>query len=117
MLSFGAFLVIGTVMMFITLRFAAKAYDINPLWKILITAVALLGTGVLGAFSMFWIESGRWGGRSFYGAVFLVPVLMFPVSKVLKIRYGDMMDICAPAGCIMSAILKVKCTGHKLIGF
>lgn len=109
MLSFHSFLVMGTVMMFIILCFAARAYDNIPLWKVLITAVALLGIGVLGAYSMFRIESGRWGGRSFYGAVFLVPVLMYPVSKALRIRYGDMMDICAPAGCIMSALLKVKC--------
>ena len=58
---------------------------------------------------MFWIESGKWNGRSYFGAVFLVPVLLFPTAKILKVRYGDLLDISAPAGCVMLALLKVKC--------
>ena len=79
-------------------------------WKIVVFAVVLTAVGYLGAKCMYLIEAGEWNGRSLYGSIFLAPVLMYPVAKIFRTPYGQLMDICAPAECIMLALLKVKCT-------
>ncbi len=77
--------------------------------KSFVTAVCLLITGMFGMFIMCFIESGNFYGGSFFGAVFIVPLCMYPLAKALKIEYGDIMDMCAPTGCVVLSILKFKC--------
>ncbi len=77
--------------------------------KSFISAVWLLFSGMFGMFMMCFIESGKFYGGSFFGAVFIVPLCMYPLAKVLKVEYGDIMDMCAPTGCVVLSILKFKC--------
>ena len=109
MSTFAVFMLIGMGLMFLCMLAANRISYQIPVWKIVISAVLLTAIGLLGAHIMSWIESGKWNGRSFFGAVFLAPLLMWLVAKVLDIRYGSLMDICAPAECIMLGLLKVKC--------
>ena len=108
MLSFKIFLAIGFVVMTALMVYAGLSVKL-PIWKILVSAVALIVAGVLGTKIMFFIENGGWSGRSFFGAVFFVPVLMFPVALLLKIRYGTMMDVCAPGVSLIVAVMKIDC--------
>ncbi len=109
MSAFNIFLFVGALLMFLCMWFASQFYKKIPIWKVLISAALLTAIGLLGAHLMSVIESGNWSGRSFFGAVFLAPVLMRPVAMVLRIPYKTIMDLCAPAECIMLALLKVKC--------
>jgi len=77
-------------------------------WKMIVLSIALTVTGVLGTMIMFFIESGHFGGVSFYGAVLFVPILMLPAVR-LKIPYRDILNLCAPAECLMLSIMKVDC--------
>jgi prolipoprotein diacylglyceryltransferase len=105
---FEIFLVIGLVCMVLCMCYVGRKYGLT-IKQIVLSAVYMTVTGVFATYLMSYIEAGEWGGRSFFGAAFLVPVFMYPMAKVMKVAYGDMMDICAPAGCIMLALLKVKC--------
>jgi prolipoprotein diacylglyceryltransferase len=51
----------------------------------------------------------KWGGTSFYGAVFGIPIVFLLISKLLKIRYAYIMDYCAPAGGAMLIAMKYRC--------
>ncbi len=102
------FLAAGAVGMFLCMLYCRQIYPI-PKWKIAVSTILLTISGILGAYLMGFIENGRWGIQSFYGAVFLVPVMMWLPAMLLKIPYGVMMDICAPAECIMLALLKINC--------
>ena len=97
------------VLMFLCMWYASRSYDKISFWKLLVAWVMLSIIGLVGTHLMAVLEGGYWNGRSFFGAVFLVPVLMYPVAQVLKIRYGDIIDICSPAGFCILALLKVKC--------
>ena len=110
-LSFNTFLLMGMGLMFVVMLITGRFYKI-PVWKIAVACVLLTVTGVLGAYGMAFLEAGFvWtAGRSFYGAVFLAPPLMWLVAKLLREPYGRIMDISAPAECIMLALLKYKCT-------
>ena len=107
--TFTIFLLIGMALMIICMCWANRISYQFPLWKLIVSGAVLTGIGLLGAPIMSWIESGNWTGRSFYGAVFLTPILLWPLSMFLKMNYGRLMDLAAPAECIMLALLKVKC--------
>ena len=107
--TFTIFLLAGMALMIICMLWANHMSYHSPFWKVIISGAILTGIGLLGAHIMSWIESGNWTGRSFYGAVFLTPILLWPLSGILKMSYGRLMDLSAPAECVMLALLKAKC--------
>lgn len=102
------FLSVGTVLMGIPIAFAAKRYQLSVV-RALIATVLLTITGTLGTKIMYFIENGDIDGLSFYGAVFLVPIVFLLVAKILRMPYGKLMDLCAVGECIMLALMKVSC--------
>lgn len=106
--GFYVFLAVGMVAMAVCMVKLGKVYDM-PAVKVMIAAVLLTVIGFLGIKLMFFIETGRWSGRSLYGSVFLVPVLMYPAALLLQLDYKELLDISAPAGSIMFSLMKVKC--------
>lgn len=102
------YLSIGTAVMYVpiliqTLWCRGKVLKSVPLTLLLTVA------GTLGTYLMYYLESGYIGGTSFYGAVFLVPVLFVPVAKLLRLPYGQALDLCATGECAMLAVMKVQC--------
>lgn len=85
-----------------------KWYGIHP-WKSVAVTIALLLTGLFGSEMWYYVENLHFGGRSFYGAVFFSPLVFWPISKMLQLRYGDVMDFVAPAGCLTLALVKLQC--------
>lgn len=101
-------LAIGMVIMFIPIAIQSKWRNI-AIWKSAVVSLILTITGTVGIHIWFFVENFRFGGRSFYGAVFLVPIVCVLCSKLLRISYGTLTDISAPAGCAMLALMKIKC--------
>ena len=94
--------------MLVPILYQSKLYGI-VFWKSIVIAVLLTITGTVGTYLMFLLENHVIGGRSFYGAVFFVPLAFLVVAKCLNIKYGLLMDLCAPAECLMLALMKVLC--------
>ena len=95
--------------MFLLMLFRKKKYAEIPVWKMIISSLLLAVCGVVGAMLMYFIESGSFGGTSFFGAILFIPVLMLPIALMLRIPFGQMMDLCAPCECVMLAVLKIDC--------
>ena len=102
------FLIVGTFLMSIPMVVIAKKRGIL-IWKAIVSTVFLTIIGTSGTYLMFIIENGVFGGLSFYGAVFLVPIVFVLVSLLLRISYGEILDLCAVGECIMLALMKVHC--------
>ena len=102
----------GMFAMMILMLLQQKKYPSVQKWKMVILSVLLTITGVLGTMIMYFIETGRFGGTSFFGAVLLVPILMLP-AVLLKVPYKTILDLCAPAECLMLAIMKIDCLINK----
>ena len=102
------FLLLGTLAMLVPMIIQSIWYKIK-LWKSVIMAVLLTVIGTLGTYIWFFVENLWFGGRSFYGAIFIVPIVFIVIPKFFRISYGYLMDLCAPAECIMLAIMKAKC--------
>ncbi len=78
-------------------------------WKSIPMSVLLMCTGIAGAYLMFYVENGHFGGRSLYGSIFLTTIAFVPVSRLLRICYGSALDICAPNVCVTLGFTKLLC--------
>lgn len=102
-------LVVGTIAMAAVMLLPRRWRAGLPMWKTLLSAAVLTVLGVLGAKLMFLIESGFWAGTSFYGAMFFPPLIMVLLALLLRVPPLALLDLCAPAECVMLAILKMQC--------
>lgn len=99
---------LGGVGMFISMLLRKKQFPHIAVWKMAIVALLILITGVGGSMILAYIELGEFGGTSFYGAVFLVPLLMFP-AMLMKVTYKDVLNLTAPAECAMLVVMRFDC--------
>ncbi|MBQ3007967.1 MAG: prolipoprotein diacylglyceryl transferase [Oscillospiraceae bacterium] len=98
----------GTMAMFLLMYLRRKNYPQIKIWKMAVISLLLTFSGVAGAMLMFFIESGSFGGTSFFGSILFVPIIILP-AILLKISYGELMDLCAPAESLMLAFMKFDC--------
>lgn len=99
---------IGMIAMILLLVLRRKRFQGATVWKMLLFGVMLTVAGVVGTMLMYFFESGEFGGISFFGAVFFVPIFMLP-ALCLKFSYKEILNLCAPLGGLMLAIMKVNC--------
>lgn len=107
---FWVMLTLGAAAMFATMFVSRRMYQVSAA-KCLAFTVILTFAGVLGAKIMYFIESGKnFSGESFYGALFFAPLLMMAAAKLFRTPVSVVLDLCAPAECVMLALLKIRCT-------
>ena len=102
------YLLIGFICMVLLSLIRNRYYNLK-IWEIVVFMLLLVITGVIGTAVLFYIENGHWGGTSFFGSIFLIPIVFTIIGKTFKITYGKMMDICAVPICAMLAVMKVRC--------
>ena len=78
-------------------------------WKGAVVALTITLAGTVGAVALAYVESGLIGGTSFYGAVFIMPLVFLPIARMMGEPYGRVMDLCGPAGGVMQCIMKINC--------
>lgn len=101
-------LAVGMLGMVIVISYQMKIYQVER-WKALPVALIFVLAGVYGSEVWYFIESGRIGGRSLYGAVVFSPLICVFVSKMIKIPYGYLLDFLAPSGCMVLSLVKIQC--------
>ena len=102
------FICTGCLGMMIQMMLRRKKFPQVALWKIPLISIFLTISGVAGALLMHYIESGNFSGTSFFGALLFIPVFMLPVLLLVP-SFNTLMDLCAPAECVMLAILRIDC--------
>ena len=106
--TFDFLLILGMVVMGIPMTLGAIRYGI-AWWKGVITTILLTVFGLIGTILIFYVEYGRFGGTSFFGAVFFVPIAFALVSLVLRMPYTRVLDLCTIGLCITMALLRFNC--------
>ena len=109
-------LIIGTLAMAAVMLLPRRWRAGLPMWKTLLSAAVLTVLGVLGAKLMYVLENGGFGGISYYGAVFFPPLFMVLLALLLRVPPLTLLDLCAPAECVMLALLKVLCLKNGCCG-
>jgi len=101
-------LLIGMLAMAPIMLLVNRYYKI-PLWKVLIILVILTALPYFACKLMFYLENRQWDGQSFFGAVLMAPLLAWLTAKIVREPVSAVMDLHAPAVCIMLAVQKVNC--------
>lgn len=101
-------LTIATVVECVLAMFMMRSYKI-AIWKSVPAAIATTVVGTVAAYLWHMIESSDFGGRSFYGAVFLIPIVFIFLAKILRVPYRHLMDITAPFGTITLIVMRYSC--------
>lgn len=99
---------LGAFAMCATMLLRDRQYPEVALWKKVVLTGLLTATSVVGALLLSFVESGAFGGASFYGAIFLTPILIF-AAKLMKVTKLDLLNLCAPASCAMLVIMQFDC--------
>lgn len=106
--TFDTLLIVGMIVMGVPMTLCAVRYGI-AWWKGIITTVLLTVFGLIGTILIFYVETGRFGGTSFFGAVFFVPIAFALVSLILRMPYTKVLDLCTIGLCVTMALLRFNC--------
>lgn len=101
-------LIVGSILMCIPISIQMRWYGVR-IWKSIIVSIVLVYTGLFGSRLWYFVENGNFVGRSFYGAIFLAPIVYLPLAIILNISYKHILDFCAPAGCLTLSLVKIQC--------
>lgn len=113
----------GTVGMLICMLNRRARFSLSALQCVFLTLL-LTVVGVLGAKLLFILENIRdtlengisLGGVSFFGSVFLIPLMMPLVGKLFRLKPGQTMDICGPCVAVMIGCLRFNCVLSNCCG-
>lgn len=87
-------------------------YDLNVYQAVLFSG-CIMFSGVLGCKILYilenWNEPFSLGGFSFFGAVFLVPILMVLLGALFKLKPSQSINASAPCVCAMIGTIRVGC--------
>ena len=110
MTRFLIVLSVGIIGMLLCAVSRRKTFSLNIFQSVLFTLL-LTGVGVAGAKLLYAVENGfnDWSGISFYGSVFLIPLLMPVTGTAFRLRPRQSLDICAPCVAIMIACMRINC--------
>lgn len=107
---------LGAVSMGVIMLRQRKIYGLSSAKAILLAAVLLI-CGLSGTKLLYILENWQYtlengvtpGGLSFFGAVFLVPLLMPLAGKLFGLRAGQTLDACAPCVASILAFTRFGC--------
>ena len=106
--TYWLMLILGTAGMFLCTYHRRKLFEMQP-WQCAAFTLLLTFVGVAGAMLLFFLESGSFGGVSFFGSVFLIAVLMPFVGLLFRLKPGQTLDICGPCVAIMIGCMRFNC--------
>lgn len=81
-----------------------------PLVKCVIMALITLGSGYFGAKLMRLVEAGTMEGRSFFGTVFLTPVVTIIAARLIRVSVADVLDATAVSCAFVAMFEKIGCS-------
>lgn len=78
-------------------------------WKI----VTIVFCGAIAAYEgiklLVFVEYGRFGNWSFFGCIFLVPIVYLFLARIIKEPYEVLMDFAGPLCALLFVIMKIHC--------
>lgn len=104
------FMTIGAVAMLILMLWRRRQYAMSIAQAVWYTLLVLI-TGIVGSKLLFFLESGMksFSGMSFFGAIYLVLLVMPILGFVFKLKPKVSLDACAPCGAVMVGFQRFGC--------
>ena len=113
--TYYSMMFLGLIAMIVLMVKRRELYKISELRAVAFSLI-LMVVGVLGCKALYWLENWQdvqegpnVGGFSFFGAVFLVPILMPLFGLIFGLSPGQAIDACAPCVAAMLTLIRVGC--------
>ena len=93
-------------------------------WQCVLFAALLTACGIAGAKLLYILENFQdvlnnrisGGGVSFFGSVYLVPLLMPLIGRLFGLKPSQTRDLCAPCVAVMIAFIRIGCLCNGCCG-
>lgn len=104
------FHVLGFLFVFLFNAWYGKKREISAT-QATITTVCVYSITYIWIYVLFWIESGftNFGGNNIVRGFIYIPLIAYPVAKLLKINWVKMCDFIAPCVCLCHGISHIGC--------
>ena len=104
------FHVLGFLFVFWFNIWYGKKRDISA-WKSVLITIVVYGITYIWIYVLFWIESGfrLFGGNNIVRGFIYIPLIAYPVAKILKISWKKMCDFIAPCVCLSHGVSHIGC--------
>ena len=103
------YLVAIFIVSYIVFLLVNKKYKFNKLFLALYSLLLTL-FGALSTMILAYIEMGKFGGTSYFGAVFLLPVFLLMFSYLFKLKKTSyLFDLMSLMGSATLVIMKIRC--------
>ncbi|MCC8163617.1 MAG: prolipoprotein diacylglyceryl transferase [Lachnospiraceae bacterium] len=107
---------VGVVAMCALACGSRKRYGVK-IWQAVIYTLLLAVCGLAGTKILYILENWQdflkngftLGGLSFFGAVYLIPLLMWLPGRLFSLNYEQSMDLCAPCVALILACMRIGC--------
>ena len=93
---YDVFFALGFVSVFLFCVFYGRKIGLK-LWQSIVTVLIVYPIAVIWMFAMYWIESGfqKIGGNNIVRVFVYIPLIAYPVAKLLKIKWATICDLLA----------------------
>lgn len=106
----------GFVSMMILMLSRRRLFQLKIIQAVILS-ILLMMAGLLGGKILYTLENMNeilqsgvsFGGFSFFGSVFLIPIFMNAIKKVFFLNSSQMLDVCAPCVALMISIIRFGC--------
>jgi phosphatidylglycerol:prolipoprotein diacylglycerol transferase len=93
-LLYDIFFALGFVFVFLCVFYLGMKMKIKA-WKTAIVVLTVYPAVVLWMFVLYWIETGFFGGNNIVRVFVYVPLITYPVAKLLKIPFKEALSMVA----------------------
>lgn len=107
--TYSVMIGIGALGMLICVLKRRERFNLNRL-HCFIFVLLLTICGIAGAKLLYYLENGlQTGGVSFFGSVYLIPIVMPLIGYLFGLRASQTLDVCAPCVAIMVGFIRIGC--------
>ena len=107
-LVYDVFFALGFVSVFFFVTLSGKQIGIK-LKKSIAVIMTVYPTAVLWMFVMYWLETGVFGGNNIVRVFVYIPLIAYPVAKLLHISYKDILAMLAFGPVAVQAVSHLGC--------
>lgn len=116
MSAYSIMLIVGTIAMCVITILRRAHYNLSivksTMFSLILTVVGVIGCKLLYIIENYELvkEQGlTFGGFSFYGAVFLIPISFLALGRLFSLKPLQAVDLCAPGVAIMISFMRIGC--------
>ena len=105
---YDVFFALGFISVFIFVSLNGKRIGVK-FWKSIAVILIVYPTAVLWMFVMYWLETGSFGGNNIVRVFVYIPLIAYPVAKLLRITYKNIMSMLAFGPVAVQAVSHLGC--------